>query len=164
MEQCVSEIRTLSYLLHPPMIDDVGLASAARWLVDGIAQRSGIQVSLDAPGDMARLPAEVEIGLFRVLQEGLTNVHRHSGASAANVLIRQEARQIILEIKDNGRGIRQEALSRFDLTGAGMGVGLSGMRERVRELGGRMKVKADSQGTSLLIAIPLPLECAPTHV
>jgi len=162
MEQCVSEIRTLSYLLHPPMIDDVGLASAARWLVDGIAQRSGIQVSLDAPGDMARLPAEVEIGLFRVLQEGLTNVHRHSGASAANVLIRQEARQIILEIKDNGRGIRQEALSRFDLTGAGMGVGLSGMRERVRELGGRMKVKADSQGTSLLIVIPLPLECAPT--
>jgi PAS domain S-box-containing protein len=164
MEQCVSEIRTLSYLLHPPMIDDVGLASAARWLVDGIAQRSGIQVSLDAPGDMARLPAEVEIGLFRVLQEGLTNVHRHSGASAANVLIRQEARQIILEIKDNGRGIRQEALSRFDLTGAGMGVGLSGMRERVRELGGRMQVKADSQGTSLLIAIPLPLECAATHV
>jgi len=162
MEQCVSEIRTLSYLLHPPMIDDVGLASAARWLVDGIAQRSGIQVTLDAPRDMARLPAEVEIGLFRVLQEGLTNVHRHSGASAANVLIRQEARQIILEIKDNGRGIRQEALSRFDLTGAGMGVGLSGMRERVRELGGRMKVKADSQGTSLLIVIPLPLECAPT--
>jgi len=164
MEQCVSEIRTLSYLLHPPMIDDVGLASAARWLVDGIAQRSGIQVTLDAPRDMARLPAEVEIGLFRVLQEGLTNVHRHSGASAANVLIRQEARQIILEIKDNGRGIRQEALSRFDLTGAGMGVGLSGMRERVRELGGRMKVKADSQGTSLLIAIPLPLECAATYV
>lgn len=164
MEQCVSEIRTLSYLLHPPMIDDVGLASAARWLVDGIAQRSEIQVSLDAPRDMARLPAEVEIGLFRVLQEGLTNVHRHSGASAANVLIRQEARQIILEIKDNGRGIRQEALRRFDLTGTGMGVGLSGMRERVRELGGRMKVKADSQGTSLLIAIPLPLECAPTNL
>jgi signal transduction histidine kinase len=80
------------------------------------------------------------------------------------VLIRQEARQIILEIKDNGRGIRQEALRSFDLTGAGMGVGLGGMRERVRELGGRMKVKADSQGTSLLIAIPLPLECAATHV
>ena len=108
-----------------------------------------------APRDMARLPAEVEIGLFRVLQEGLTNVHRHSGASAANVLIRQEARQMILEIEDNRR---------FDSTGAGMGVGLSGMRERVRELGGRMKVKADSQGTSLLIAIPLPLECAPTNL
>ena len=161
MEQCVSEIRTLSYLLHPPMIDDVGLASAARWLVDGIAQRSGIRVSLDAPPDMARLPAEVEIGLFRVLQEGLTNVHRHSGASAADVLIRQETGQVILEIKDNGRGIRPETLRRFDSTGAGMGVGLSGMRERVRELGGRMKVEADSQGTALQIVIPLASESVP---
>ena len=161
MEQCVTEIRTLSYLLHPPMIDDVGLASAARWFVEGIAERSGIQVSLDAASDMARLPAEVELVLFRILQEGLTNVHRHSGASAAEVLIRPEAGQIILEIKDNGHGIRQEALSRFDLTGAGMGVGLSGMRERVRELGGRMKVQADSRGTSLQIAIPLAPECAP---
>ena len=164
MEQCVSEIRTLSYLLHPPMIDDVGLASAARWFVDGIAQRSGIQVSLDAPHDMARLPAEVEIVLFRVLQEGLTNVHRHSGASAADVLIRQEAGQIVLEIKDNGRGIGPEVLSRFDLTGAGLGVGLSGMRERVRELGGQMKLETDSQGTWLQIAIPLAPESAPTNL
>ncbi|MGA9814444.1 MAG: MEDS domain-containing protein [Terriglobales bacterium] len=162
MEQCVTEIRTLSYLLHPPMIDDVGLASAARWFVEGIAERSGIQVTLDAASDMARLPAEVELVLFRILQEGLTNVHRHSGASAAEVLIRQEAGQIILEIKDNGRGIRQEALSRFDLTGAGMGVGLSGMRERVRELGGRMKVQADNHGTSLQIAMPLAPEPATT--
>jgi PAS domain S-box-containing protein len=162
MEQCVSEIRTISYLLHPPMIDDVGLASAARWFVDGIAQRSGIQVSLDAPHDMARLPAEAEIALFRVLQEGLTNVHRHAGASAADVLIREQAGQIILEIRDNGRGIGPEVLSRFDSTGAGTGVGLSGMRERVRELGGWMKVEADSQGTSLQIAIPLAPECAST--
>ena len=159
MEQCVSEIRTLSYLLHPPMIDDVGLASAARWLVEGIAQRSGIQVRLDAPSDMDRLPAEVELGLFRILQEGLTNVHRHSGASAADVLIRQEAGQVILEVKDNGRGIGQETLS---LTGAGMGVGLSGMRERARDLGGWMKVEASSDGTSLQIAIPLAPECAST--
>jgi PAS domain S-box-containing protein len=162
MEQCVSEIRTISYLLHPPMIDDVGLASAARWFVDGIAQRSGIQVSLDAPHDMARLPAEAEIALFRVLQEGLTNVHRHAGASAADVLIRPQAGQIILEIRDNGRGIGPEVLTRFDSAGTGMGVGLSGMRERVRELGGWMKVKADSQGTSLQIAIPLAPECAST--
>ncbi len=162
MERCVSEIRTLSYLLHPPMIDDVGLASAARWFVEGIAERSGIQVTLDAASDMARLPAEVELVLFRILQEGLTNVHRHSGASAADVMIRHDAGQILLEIKDNGRGIRQEALSRFDQTGAGMGVGLSGMRERVRELGGRMKVQADSRGTSLQIAIPLAPECATT--
>ena len=162
MEQCVSEIRTLSYLLHPPMIDDVGLASAARWFVEGIAQRSGIQVTLDAPSDLARLSAGVELVLFRILQEGLTNVHRHSGASAAEVLIQQEAGQVSLEVKDNGRGIRQEMLSRFDQTGAGMGVGLSGMRERVRELGGQMKVEADSQGTSLKITIPLTPECVTT--
>ena len=111
---------------------------------------------------MDRLPAEVELVLFRILQEGLTNVHRHSGASAADVLIRQEAGQVILEVKDNGRGIRQETLSRFDQTGAGMGVGLSGMRERVRELGGWMKVEANSDGTSLQIAIPLAAECAST--
>ena len=162
MEQCVTEIRTLSYLLHPPMIDDVGLASAARWFVDGIAQRSGIQVTLDATNDLARLPGDVELVLFRILQEGLTNVHRHSGASAAEVLIRQEARQVILEVKDNGRGISPEVLSRFDQTGAGMGVGLSGMRERVLELGGQLKVKADSQGTSLKITIPLTPECVAT--
>ncbi len=162
MEQCVSEIRTLSYLLHPPMIDDVGLASAARWFVEGIAQRSGIQVTLDAPSDLARLPADVELVLFRILQEGLTNVHRHSGASAAEVLIRQKTGQVILEVKDNGRGIRQEVLRRFDQTGAGMGVGLSGMRERVRELGGWMKVEADSQGTSLQIALPLTSESVAT--
>ena len=161
MEQCVTEIRTLSYLLHPPMIDDVGLASAARWLVEGIAQRSGIQVTLDAASDMARLPADVELVLFRILQEGLTNVHRHSGASVAQVLIRQEAGQVILEVKDNGRGIRPEVLSRFDQTGTGMGVGLSGMRERVRELGGWMKVEANTDGTSLQIALPLTPGCAP---
>ncbi|MGH9501920.1 MAG: MEDS domain-containing protein [Terriglobales bacterium] len=155
MERCVSEIRTLSYLLHPPMIDDVGLPSAARWFVEGMSQRSGIRVTLEAPGDLARLPAEIELLLFRVLQEGLTNVHRHSGASAAEVLIRQENGQVLLQIKDNGCGITQQALTRFDQTGTGMGVGLSGMRERVRELGGRMKLEADSHGTALQIAIPV---------
>ena len=155
VDRCVSEVRTLSYLLHPPMIDDVGLASTARWFVEGIGQRSGIEVTLDAPRDLERLPSEVELVLFRVLQEGLTNVHRHSGASAAEVVIRRETRQVILEVKDNGRGIRQESLSRFEQTGAGMGVGLSGMRERVSELGGRMKVAAGSPGTWLHVAIPL---------
>ena len=164
MEQCICEIRTLSYLLHPPMIDDVGLASAARWFVEGIAQRSGIQVTLDAASDMARLPTEIELVLFRILQEGLTNVHRHSGASAAEVLIRQEAGQVILEVKDNGRGIRPEVLSRFDQTGTGMGVGLSGMRERVHELGGWMKVQANNNGTSLQIAIPLDDRMRSVHL
>jgi signal transduction histidine kinase len=162
MERCVSEVRTLSYLLHPPMIDDVGLASAARWFVDGIGQRSGVKVTLDASPDLERLPAEVELVLFRVLQEGLTNVHRHSGASSADVVIRRETEQVVLQVKDNGCGIKEEALRRFEQTGAGMGVGLSGMRERVCELGGRMKVEADSCGTSLHVTIPLIPEGAAT--
>ena len=163
MDQCVMEVRTLSYLLHPPMIDDVGLASAARWFVDGMAQRSGIRVTLDAPRDLARLPSDVELVLFRVLQEALTNVHRHSGASSANVLIRQEAKQVVLEVRDNGCGISQDLLNHFEQTGAGMGVGLSGMRERVRELRGRMKVEAGSQGTSLRVTIPLASDPAMTE-
>ncbi len=155
MDRCISEVRTLSYLLHPPMIDDVGLASSARWLVEGLSKRSGIQVNLDAPRELPRLPAEIELVLFRALQEALTNVHRHSGASAAEVVIRREAEQMVLEVRDNGRGIERELLSRFDQTGAGMGVGLSGMRERVCELGGRIKLEADHNGTSLRIALPL---------
>jgi two-component system NarL family sensor kinase len=142
------------------MIDDVGLASAARWFVEGISQRSGIQVTLDAPHDMARLPEEVELVLFRVLQEGLTNVHRHSGASQAAVVVRREGGQVVLEVKDNGCGINEEALSRFEQTGSGMGVGLSGMSERVRELGGSMTIESGGHGTRLQVAIPLTAEAA----
>ncbi len=157
VERCVSEVRTLSYLLHPPMIDDVGLASAARWFVEGMGQRSGMQVTLDAPRHLERLPAEIELVLFRVLQEGLTNVHRHSGATVAQVAIRKETGQMSLEVKDNGCGMRPDVLSRFEQTGTGMGVGLSGMRERVRELGGSMQVESGQHGTSVRVAIPLQL-------
>jgi hypothetical protein len=105
MQQCMSEVRTLSYLLHPPTMDAAGFASAARWYVEGFGQRSGIDVTLDAPHDMGRLPDAIELALFRVLQEALTNVHRHSGASAAHVLISNDVKQVVLEIKDNGRDV-----------------------------------------------------------
>jgi PAS domain S-box-containing protein len=160
MEQCISEVRTLSCLLHPPMIDELGLVSSVRWFVDGLGQRSGIRISVDVPGDLPRLPAAIELVLFRVLQEALTNVHRHSGASAAEVLIRQENERVVLEVKDNGRGMQPELLARFDQAGTGMGVGLSGMRERVQELDGRMKLESDNNGTSLRVALPVVLECA----
>lgn len=162
VERCVSEVRTLSYLLHPPMIDDVGLASAARWFVEGMGSRSGIKVSLDAPPDLQRLPPEVELVLFRVLQEGLTNVHRHSGATVAQVMIRNEPGYVTLQVMDNGCGIKTEMLTRFDQTGTGMGVGLSGMRERVRELGGSMQVESTQPGTSVRVAIPLQPEVTPS--
>jgi signal transduction histidine kinase len=155
MEQCMSEVRTLSYLLHPPTMDAAGFASAARWYVEGYGQRSGVNVTLDASADLDRLPDAIELALFRVLQEALTNVHRHSGASAAEVLVRQDAEQVVLEVKDNGRGIPEELLSNFHATGAGTGVGIAGIRERVRELGGKLTLESNSSGTLVRVAVPL---------
>jgi signal transduction histidine kinase len=155
MEQCISEVRTLSYLLHPPTMDAAGFASAARWYVEGYGQRSGLNVTLDAPADLGRLPDAIELALFRVLQEALTNVHRHSGASATDVLVWQDAEHVVLEIKDNGHGIPAELLSHFHSTGAGTGVGIAGIRERVRELGGKLTLESNSSGTLVRVAIPL---------
>lgn len=155
MQQCISEVRTLSYLLHPPTMDSAGFASAARWYVEGFGQRSGLQVTLDAPNDLGRLPDAIELALFRVLQETLTNVHRHSGASAAHVLIWEDAEQVVLDVRDNGCGMPEELLSHFRATGAGMGVGLAGIGERLRELGGELKLESDSSGTLVRVTIPV---------
>jgi PAS domain S-box-containing protein len=160
MERCMCEVRTLSYLLHPPMMDEVGLASTARWYVQGFGQRSGIQVKLEMPHDLARLPDTTELALFRVLQEGLTNVHRHSAASHAEVLILRDAEDVILEVSDDGRGIPQELLNRFQKSGALMGVGLTGMRERVRELGGKLELESNGKGTLLRVTIPVKADSA----
>ena len=154
LERCISEVRTLSYLLHPPMMDEAGLVSAAQWYVEGFGQRSGLKVSLHSPEDLGRLPDAMEVSLFRVLQEALTNVHRHSRASEAEVHILPESAHLTLQIKDNGRGMPPETLRRFQETGAGMGVGLTGMRERVRELGGTLELKSSSTGTVLLVRVP----------
>jgi signal transduction histidine kinase len=155
MQQSISEVRTLSYLLYPPTMDAAGFASAARWYVEGFGQRSGLKVTLDAPKDLGRLPEAIELGLYRMLQETLTNVHRHSGASAAHVSILEDAEQVVLEVKDNGRGIPAKQLSRFDATGAGMGVGLAGIRERAWELGGKLKIESDGDGTLVRVTVPV---------
>ena len=160
MDRCIAEVRTLSYLLHPPTMDAVGIASAARWYVEGFGLRSGLKLTLDAPDDPVRLPDAIELALFRVLQEALTNVHRHSGASAANILIRRSSGLVILEVRDNGRGVEQEVLDRFQETGAGVGVGLMSMHERARELGGKFQFESSSTGTSVRITIPVPPDCA----
>jgi signal transduction histidine kinase len=160
MERCIAEVRTLSYLLHPPTMDAVGIASAARWYIEGFGLRSGLQLTLDAPEDQVRLPDSIELALFRVLQEALTNVRRHSGASAANILIRRSSGHVILEVKDNGRGMEQEMLNRFRETGTGVGVGLMSMYERVRELGGKVQLESERTGASVRITIPLPPDCA----
>jgi signal transduction histidine kinase len=160
MERCIAEVRTLSYLLHPPTMDAVGIASAARWYVEGFGLRSGLELTLDVPNDPVRLPDATELALFRVLQEALTNVHRHSGASEADILIRRSSGQVTLEVKDNGRGMEQAMLDRFRETGAGVGVGLMSMQERARELGGQIHLESGSTGTSVRITIPVPPDCA----
>jgi signal transduction histidine kinase len=161
MERCIAEVRTLSYLLHPPTMDAVGIASAARWYVEGFGVRSGLQLTLDAPEDPVRLSEAIELALFRVLQEALTNVHRHSGASAASILIRRSSGHVILEVRDNGRGMEHEMLNRFRESGTGAGVGLMSMHERARELGGKLRLESDRTGTSVRITIPVPPDCTP---
>jgi len=154
-DQAIEEIRTMSYLLHPPLLDEVGFACAAKWYVDGFAKRSRIGVRLDLAKSHERLPMDMEIALFRILQESLTNVHRHSGASQVSVSFQNQRERVILEIRDFGRGIPAEQLTRLR-GGAQPGVGLSGMRERLREFNGQLEIESDDHGTNVRATIPRP--------
>jgi signal transduction histidine kinase len=160
LEQGMAETRTLSHLLHPPLLDEVGLASAASWFVDGFSQRSKINVSLEVPQGMERLPREVELALFRVLQEGLTNIHRHSGSKTALVQLKIQSGAASLAVRDYGKGISQAMVEEFRRSSTGTGVGLAGMRERVMDLGGTLALESDGQGTCLRVAMPLGQENA----
>lgn len=155
LQKAISETRTLSHLLHPPLLDEAGFSSAASWFVNGFAQRSGIAVSLDLPPDMPRLPQSVEITLFRILQESLTNVHRHSKAASAEIKVEADAEQIMIEIVDYGRGLPALVLNTLRGDGTRLGVGLAGMRERVNEVGGDFEVISTAQGTTVRARIPL---------
>jgi signal transduction histidine kinase len=154
-DEALQEIRTTSYLLHPPLLDEAGFCSAARWFVDGFAKRSGIQVSCTIPPQLDRPPAHCELVLFRVLQESLTNVHRHSGASVAEVVLAHSSDHLTLEVSDNGAGISGERLASLRDVSHHSGVGLAGMRERVRELGGEFEIRSDSRGTTVRVRVPL---------
>src|SRR5262249_37414356 len=114
VDQCIAETRTLSHLLHPPLLDETGFASAARWYVEGFSKRSGIQVKMEMPAEWERLPEEVEMALFRVLQESLTNVHRHSGSTTAEIHLRQTTDQVYLRVRDFGAGIPQDLVRRLE--------------------------------------------------
>jgi PAS domain S-box-containing protein len=148
------EIRTLSYLLHPPLLDEVGLESALRWYVEGFSQRSKIQVELDLPAGEARLPRDLELVIFRIVQESLTNVHRHSGSPSAKISIRRAVGSIVLEIRDVGKGISSER--QVELTTARAGVGVRGMEERVRQFGGTLEVRSNENGTIVAVTLPIP--------
>jgi PAS domain S-box-containing protein len=145
--QCSCEIRTASYLLHPPLLDEIGLLSALRWLADGLRQRSGIKIALELPDAMDRLPREHELAIFRVAQEALTNVHRHSKSPSVTIRLFEEDGAMVLEVDDAGHGILGGTPSGRVMDAAALGVGLAGMRERMRQLGGELSVRTGAQGT-----------------
>ena len=152
--QALQEIRTTSYLLHPPLLDEVGLASAARWYAEGFAQRSGIQVNASFPSGKKRLPGNVEMVFFRLLQESLTNVHRHSGASVVNIALQETAVGVHMEVQDNGHGIAPDLLNRLQNRNGNTGVGLAGMRERLSEVNGQLEIASGATGTAFRFSIP----------
>ena len=154
--ECVKEVRTISYLLYPPMLEEMGLKSAIPWYLDGFTQRSGIEVNFEIPGDLQRLSRGVELALFRVLQEALTNIHRHSGSAKADIRLSRANGSVILEIRDYGKGVPQGVLEEAgpDWMGS-VGVGLRGMNERLRQLGGTFDVLSTEAGTTVRATVPI---------
>jgi PAS domain S-box-containing protein len=163
VEKCVSETRTLSYLLFPPLLEELGLSSATRWYVEGFAQRSGIQVNADIQSNFIRLPASLEILFFRILQESLTNIHRHSQSRSADILLRLVAGQVLLQVRDYGRGFPSGA-PEPPQSGNGGGVGIRSIRERVNEAGGQFAIESTPTGTLVRVSVPVPTPAtSPTH-
>lgn len=155
------ELRTMSHLLHPPLLDEAGLESALRWFVEGFAQRSGIEVNLDLAPDLGRLPKEMEIAVFRIVQESLANVHRHSGSKTADVRVARGSQKVTLEIRDEGRGLVADG--KPSSAPSLPGVGIQGMRERVRQLGGNFEIHSDHGQTLVRAEIPLQAADAPSN-
>ena len=154
IDTCIKEVRTLSHLLHPPMLDEVGLLPAIRWFVNGFSQRSGIDVKLDLPLTMRRFPIELEIAVFRAVQESLTNVHRHSGSPTATVRLNAQNGEIMLEVSDQGCGIPPQKLAARQEQ-VMIGIGILGMRERMRQLGGQIEISSANKGTSVYVKLPM---------
>jgi signal transduction histidine kinase len=164
VDHAVSSIRTMSYLLHPPLLDEAGFEAAAHWFIDGFAKRTAmaIKTNFSHPDDLPvglsktpRMPGLVELALFRALQEGLTNAHRHSASPNVEVKFQRLPDRAILEIQDFGRGVPQIVMDRFQRTGSGSGVGLAGIRERMKELGGDFSIDSTDSGTTLRAVVPL---------
>ena len=151
--QISDELRTISYLLHPPLLDELGLGSALRWYMDGFQKRSGINVQLEFSGE-ARLAPEMETMLFRVVQECLINIHRHSDSATASIRLAQADGHIVLEVEDEGRGISAEELADI-ASGLALGVGLRGMRERIKDFGGELEILSKGQGTKVKAVVPI---------
>ena len=152
-DDCIREVRTISYLLYPPMLEELGLKSAIPWYLDGFAERSGIKTKFECSADFQRLPRDIELALFRLLQEALTNVHRHSESQVAQVRLHKDGDNAVLEIQDAGKGLPEE-IGKSGSTPA-TGVGLRGMDERMRQLGGRLQISSSGKGTTLTAIVPI---------
>jgi PAS domain S-box-containing protein len=152
VQQLTREIRTASYLLHPPLLDDTGLSGALRWYVAGLSKRSGITITLDLDEGLGRLPRELEAAVFHIVQESLMNIHRHSGSRTAALRVARRNGRVLLEIEDQGVGIPDAQLRTIQAHGSG--VGIAGMRERVRHFNGDMHISSANTGTRIVVTFP----------
>src|ERR1700722_13480645 len=153
VQHLTQEIRTTSYLLHPPMLDESGLSYALRWYVQGLAERSELKIALKIPENFGRLSSELELVIFRLVQECLTNIHRHSGSKTALIRVGREADKIYLEVQDHGKGMSQKQLA--EVQSQGVGVGIRGMRERLRQFHGVLTIESDALGTKIVATLPV---------
>jgi signal transduction histidine kinase len=151
-EDLSRQLRTMSYLLHPPLLDEIGLISALKWYVDGFEQRSGITVSLQVPAEFDRLPGEMEITIFRIIQECLTNIHRHSQSSTAEIVISKTRDSVKVKIADAGTGIPSDRYRKGDVM---KGVGMMGIQERLRQFSGSFDITSSDKGTVVAVGFPL---------
>jgi PAS domain S-box-containing protein len=153
VQHLTQEIRTTSYLLHPPMLDEIGISSALSWYVQGLAERSSLQIDLKVPENFGRLPSEMELLIFRLVQESLTNIHRHSGSKTALIRLEREESNVHVEVEDQGKGMSPERLA--EIQSQGTGVGIRGMRERVRHFRGDLVIESNGSGTKVYATLPL---------
>jgi signal transduction histidine kinase len=161
ISQLSTEVRTISHLLHPPLLDEVGLSSALQWYVEGFAKRSGIAATIEVPDGLKRLPLDMEIAVFRAVQESLTNVHRHSGSRCCSVRVTEDQAFLNVEVRDSGKGIPKDKQLR--LNSAGGGIGLRGMKERLSQLGGTLNLQSSEAGTTVMVRLPKPAAITDTE-
>jgi PAS domain S-box-containing protein len=154
VRQLQREIRTTSYLLHPPLLDEAGLKSALSWYIQGLTERSNLEIDVTISENFGRLPRDMELAIFRLVQESLTNIHRHSGSKTAHIALARKAREIRVEIRDQGKGMSAERLA--DVESGASGVGTRGMRERVRQFDGKIEFESSGSGTKILVTFPIP--------
>jgi signal transduction histidine kinase len=158
LQEMSQEIRTLSYLLHPPLLDELGLVSAIKAYAEGFSERSGIALELNLPADFGRLPQETETALFRIVQESLSNIQRHSESETAHLSLQADCASVCLTVGDRGKGIGAGPIDSLGSGGARLGVGILGMRERMTQLGGKLEIDSSPSGTTVRATIPLKVE------